>query len=325
MAVRVAEVRAAPAVAARRRRGSTDIALALVVLLGFATLFQLAVWMDPRRPTFEALAQDEPPYLAPALVRSLTAPVNGLVADWYWLQTLQYIGRKIEEQAKGTAETEATGIDRLHALNGVVLARLLDLTTTLDPRFIAAYELAAVVLPVVDAEAAVRIVERGVGANPRYPYLHQQLGYIHWQRHDYRAAAAAFRRGAAQTGKTWMNDMAVQMEARGGDRAVAREMYGRLYQQAADENVKQLALARLWQVQWFEDRDVLRRLLDARRVEMGACPERWSEVGAALRTSGLRVGPDGAALDPSGLPYILVVGFTDCDVALDPRSTVPRK
>ena len=70
-----------------------------------------------------------------------------------------------------------------------MLVRLFDMISTLDPRFTAVYEFAAVVLPVVDVPAAVALLEKGIQANPDQWYLHQQLAYIYWQRGDYLAAA----------------------------------------------------------------------------------------------------------------------------------------
>src|SRR5215210_8916718 len=113
----------------------------------------------------------------------------------------------------------------------------------------AAYEFGAVVLPSTDREAAVRLVERGIRENPQEWRLHHHLGYIHWQAGRFREASAAYEAGAGQPGApAWMHVMAAQMNAQGGSRAVAREMYKRMYEGAADEQVRALAVARLAQV-----------------------------------------------------------------------------
>ncbi|MBI4637916.1 MAG: hypothetical protein HY727_16395 [Candidatus Rokubacteria bacterium] len=312
-----------PALPRSRRR---DAALALVVVAGLAAVVELSQWMETRRPEFDARAEDDGLYLSGDVARRLALAFNGLAADWYWLRSLQYIGRKIQEQAGTTTldDRSMVELDRLKAVNPKVLSQLLEMTTALDPHFTAVYEFAAVILPTVDVPAAVRLVERGIRANPRSWYLHQQLAYIHWKNLDYRAAAEAFRRGARTTEAKWMDTMAIRVEAEGGNTAVAREMYVKMWEQATDEQVRQWALRRLMQLRWWEDRDALRRLLAAHAAETGRCPAAWSEVAPRLRGAGIRTDERGLPVDPTGAPYVLVAVEGRCSVALHPRSRVPR-
>jgi tetratricopeptide (TPR) repeat protein len=306
-----------------RRR---DVALVLVLLLGLSAGVAMAHVLDARGPALRAAVQDEGPYLAPETARRLAPGFGGLVADWYWLNALQYIGRKIEEQGKagGPGPSQGVQLDRVVAADQRVLVRLFEMITTLDPRFVGVYEFAAVVLPAVDAPAAVALLEKGIRDNPEQWYLHQQLAYILWQRGDYLAAAEAFRRGARMTTARWMEHMAEQMERRGDDPHVALAMYTRMYEQAQDEQVKQWALERLMELRSFGERDAIRRVLSAFVDAEGRCPRAWSEVDAPLQTAGLAVHPEGPPLDPSGAPYLLVVSPAGCDVTLHPSSTVPR-
>src|SRR5439155_18858983 len=188
--------------------------------------------------------------------RRLALGFDGLAADWYWLNALQYIGRKIEAQTRaGRTEVEAgVPLDRIKAVNPQVLVRLFDMITTLDPRFTAAYEFAAVVLPVVDVQAAIMLLEKGIRENPAEWYLHQQLAYIYWQRGDNLAAADAFRRGARLTTARWMEHMAENVEAKGDDPQVARAMYARMYEQAQDDQVKEWARGRLMELRSLQER-----------------------------------------------------------------------
>ena len=307
------------------RRGRREVALVLVVVLGFGLVVSLSRWLDARRPAFEARYEDESLYLPAGLARRAGLAFNGLAADWYWLRSLQYIGKKIEDQtAAATAGGRPAELDRMDAVNPLVLSQLLDMTTTLDPDFTAVYEYAAVVLPAVDAEAAVRLLEKGIRAHPESWYLHQQLAYIHWQRGDFPAAAEAFRRGASLTTAKWMSQMAERMEAKGGDRTTARQMYARMYDQASDDQVRQWAIGRLMQLRWFDDRDVLRPVLEAFRERESRCPAAWPEVLPALRGARLSVDPHGVPVDPSGVAYVIVSRAGGCDVGLGPQSLVPR-
>jgi len=299
--------------------------LALGLVLGLGASIELARVLDARRPALRALVQDEVPYVSPETARRLSLGFNGLAADWYWLNALQYIGRKLEEQTpRGQEVPEAAELDRLKALDPRVLVRLFEMISTLDPRFTAVYEFAAVVLPVVDVPAAVALLEKGIQANPDQWYLHQQLAYIYWQRGDYLAAADAFRRGARMTTARWMEYMAKNMEAKGDDPQVARAMYSRMYEQAQDDQVKQWALKRLMELRSLEERAGIRRVLAAFVAAQARCPGAWGDVAAPLRAAGLRTDERGQPLDPSNTPYLLVVSPLGCDVTLHPASTVPR-
>jgi tetratricopeptide (TPR) repeat protein len=303
-----------------------DLALALVVVLGFAGAVGMTSVLDAGRPTLRAVGADDAPYLSPDAARRLALGFDGLAADWYWLNALQYIGRKIEEQAKNPRlkYDQAVQLDRIKAVDPAALVRLFEMITTLDPRFTAVYEFAAVVLPAVDVQAAIVLLEKGIRENPEEWYLHQQLAYIYWQRGDNLAAADAFRRGARMTRARWMEHMADRVEAKGDDPQVARAMYARMYEQAQDEQVKEWARRRLMELSSLEERAAIRRVLTAFVAEEKRCPRAWRETSAALASAGLRTRPDGAPLDPSDAPYLLVVTPLGCDVTLHPTSTVPR-
>jgi tetratricopeptide (TPR) repeat protein len=302
-----------------------DPALVLVVVLGLSASVAMAHVLDARRPTLLTAVPDEGPSLAPETARRLALGFGGLAADWYWLTALQYVGRKIQEQPPaGRPDLQPAELDRIKAVDPQVLVRLFEMITTLDPRFLGVYEFAAVVLPAVDGQAAVALLEKGIRANPDQWYLHQQLAYIYWQRGDYLAAADAFRRGARMTTARWMEYMAERMERQGDDPHVARAMYTRMYEQAQDEQVKQWALKRLMELRSLQERAAIRGVLTAFVGATSRCPRAWTEVSAPLRAAGLTVHPEGPPLDPSGTPYLLVVSPAGCDVTLHPSSTVPR-
>jgi tetratricopeptide (TPR) repeat protein len=302
------------------------LALTLLVVLGFGASVAMARVLDAGRPALRASLADEAPYLAPETARRLAAGFAGLAADWYWLNALQYVGRKLQEQSRASQveRRPSVELDRVEGVDARILARLLDMITTLDPRFTAVYEFAAVVLPVVDVPAAVTLLEKGIEANPEHWYLHQQLAYIYWQRGDYLAAADAFRRGARMTTARWMEQMAERMEQKGDDPQVAQAMYTRMYEQAQDEQVQQWALKRLMELRSLQERDAIRDVLRGFVTANGRCPRDWTDVTPGLRESALTLHPQGPPLDPSGTPYVLVVSPLGCDVVLHRSSTVPR-
>ena len=303
---------------AGRQRAVTDAALALLVVVGLAGVFLISRRLDAVRPPEDPFASYEELYVTPEAARRLSLAFNGLAADWYWLRSLQYLGRK------SAAFRGEYALDDMSALGVRNLGPLLEQATALDPQFMAAYDFGAVVLPAIDRDAAVRLVEKGIRENPDEWRLYHHLGYINWRAGRYAEAAAAYRAGSRVAGApAWLEAMAAQIELDGGGRAVAREVYRRMYDDAADEQVKLLALRRLAQIASLDERDLIRRALSDFRARNGRCPAGWRELAAPLRAAGLKTDASGSPLDPAGFPYVL--DSPNCDVQLDQRSEVPKK
>lgn len=299
-----------------RRFRRADAALVLFVVAGVACVFGLARVMERHRPPEYAFASYEENYVTPEAARRMSLGFNGLVADWYWLRSLQYVGRKV------AAYEERFSLDDLGPLNVRNLGPMLDRATTLDPHFMAAYEFGAVVLPAIDEAAAVRLTEKGIRENPGQWRLYQYLGYIHWQRGRFPEAAAAYGAGARVEGApAWMRSMAAQMESGGGGRATARDIYRRMFDEAQDEQIRALAARRLLQLESLDQRDAIRAALSDFKTRAARCPSSWREAAPLLRAAGMRLDSRGAPLDPTGVPYVL----DSCDVKLDERSEIPKK
>ena len=304
--------------ASRRRERARDLLLLLLVAAGLAACFALTRWLDARRAAADPFASYEELYLKPETARRMSLAFNGLAADWYWLRSLQYVGRKMD------AYKERFSIDDLSPLGVRRLAPLLEQATALDPQFMAAYEFGAVVLPSIDREAAVRLIQKGIRENPREWRLHHHLGYIHWQAGRFQEASEAYEAGARQPGAPrWMDAMTAQMKAQGGSREVARQMYLRMFEGANDDQVKELAVTRLAQIDSLEERDRIRQALAAFRERAGRCPADWREAAPLLRNARLRLTTAGAPLDPSDVPYVL--DAATCDVSLGADSKIPKK
>jgi len=301
-----------------RHFSAREIVLLCLIVLGLGGAASLARWLEVRQPKPDAQAAVEELYINAQTARRMSLSFNGLVADWYWLRALQYVGRK-SNAYQGTFQ-----IDDLSPLNLKLLAPLLDTATTLDPQFLAPYQFAAVVLPAVDTEAAIKLVQKGIAANPGEWRLYSQLGYIYWQGGRYSEAAAAYRTGAQVPGaRAWMNAMAGMLAAQGGSRVTAREIYRRL-SESDDQQLRELAIKRLLQLQSWDERDALRRFLEAHRSRNnGRCAAAWRDVSAQLRAARVPTNQSGAPLDPSGVPYALVP--ERCEVELSEGSEILRK
>jgi Flp pilus assembly protein TadD len=300
-----------------RRMTRRELLLLVVIALGLGLSATLSHRLEAQ-PAATAAQANEELYVKPEAARRMSLGFNGLVADWYWMRALQYVGRKV------LAYQGDLQIDDLSPVGLTQLAPLLDNATTLDPQFIPAYEYGAVVLPAFDVEAAIKLVRKGIDANPQAWRLYHQLGYIYWQRGRFPEAAEAYRQGAQLAGApAWMNAMAAQMAAQGGSRATAREIYRRMYEQTDDAQMRTLALRRLLQLQSWDERDALRRVLAAYRTRMGRCPANWREVAPVLRAANAPLDMSGAPLDPSGVPYVLA--GDGCDVELSEQTQILRK
>lgn len=296
----------------------TTLALVGVVVGAMFAVVLLARWNDAHRPVSTSASEAEALYLNGNTIRRMSLGFNGLVADWYWMRSLQYVGNKIIEFPVDVQ------LDNLGQLNLTMLAPLLDTATTVDPQFLEPYQYAAVVLADADPQQAIAIMKKGIAANPSVWRLHQHLGYIYWKQGNFPAASETYGEGATIPGAPrWMQAMKAKMIAEGGSRDVARQIYRSMYEQAGDDEVREMARRRLLQLDSLDQRDALGRLLAVYQSKVSRCPTSWREVEPALRSMRYSLDAAGAPLDPSGSPYVLQ--SDKCIIELDPKSEVPRK
>lgn len=300
-----------------------NIILILTIVFGLAAVVLLARWMDDNRNDVQNQLVEEPLYLDGATAKHLSLAFNGLAADWYWMRSLQYVGRKIvsyEDMHEGRFD-----LSNLSSLDLRLLPALLRVTTTLDPQFMAPYEYGAVILPELNQDEAIALLNYGIAANPSSWKLYQHLGYIYWQRHDYQKASEVYAAGAKLPGAPeWMTAISARMKAEGGSRDAAREMYQHLYEASNDEAVKEMVTKQIMRLDSLDERDAIRRVLADYRAQSGRCASLWRDVAVALHAARLRFEvTDTLPLDPSGTPYRLTKD--GCDVDLNDNSKVPRR
>ncbi|HET6978382.1 MAG TPA: hypothetical protein VFI24_18770 [Pyrinomonadaceae bacterium] len=296
------------------------VTLGLIVVVGLVCVTLLVRWTETLRPPVDQSVLDESLYLNDKTAKRISLGFNGLAADWYWMRSLQYIGKKMVN-----FQGENLSIDDLSTLNAKLLAPLLDTATTLDPEFIEPYEYAAIVLPSVNVNEAIRLTQKGIAANPNAWRLYHHLGYIYWRQGQYEAASDMYERGSQIPGApVWMEAMKARMIGEGGSRSTAREIYLRMFEQSTDEQVKEVARKHLLRLDSLDQRDGLQKLFTAYKTRNGKCPDSWRELNPVFRAVGIPMDQSGAPLDPSGAPYVLKPGA--CEVELDWRTTkVPLK
>jgi tetratricopeptide (TPR) repeat protein len=294
------------------------LVLLIVIIAGMAGVVSMARWLDDHRPAPDVKLEEEKLYLAGQTVRRLSLSFNGLVADWYWMRALQYVGGKVLNVPSHVR------INNLGQLDLRLLAPFLDTAITLDPQFMEPYEYAAIVLPEVDLQEAIRITKKGIAANPSAWRLYHHLGYIYWRQGDFQTAAETYGQGAVLPGAPrWMEAMKARMATEGGSRDLAREIYKRMYDEPGDSTVKEMAERHLMQLDSLDQREAIRRVLTLYQSKARRCPSSWREIEPVLRSLRFPMDSTGAPLDPSGTPYVLVNG--NCDVDIDPKSLVPQK
>ena len=293
-----------------------DLLLPLaIVIAGFLALSPLSDLVASQKPQLPESYADADLFVKGRELKGYVLGTDSLVADWYWMRSLQYIGDKLVNS------TEDVRLDDLRYLNPRLLYPMLDSATDLDPHFIAPYTYGAMVLPAIDGEQAIALTKKGIANNPKEWRLYQHLGYIYWRAKAYPQAAETYDIGSKIEGAApFMKMMAAAMKSEGGSRATARAIYQEMYDSAPDEAVKRTAESRLQELKWFDERDAINEKLAETKTRTGECPQKLSDITSALLTVNLPDGDFGVnargdLVDPTGAPYLL--DRTECRVEID--------
>ena len=298
-----------------------DYLLVLIITVGLSVAALVTRWSDAQPHNTTAQFAEEPLYLNGPAMKRLTLAFNGVAADWYWIRSLQYVGRKIV--AFEDSHDGRFNLNDLSVLDLRALPSLLRMSTTLDPQFMEPYYYGAVILPDIDPATAISLLHQGIAANPNQWRLYQHLGYIYWQRHEYEKASEVYAAGAQLPGAPlWMMAISARMKAEGGSRGAAREMYRHLGEASNDEAVKDMVAKQITRLDSLDERDLISKTLREYAAASGRCASSWREVASTLRARGLRSDSYGAPLDPTGTPYRLTKN--GCEVDLDEKSAVPK-
>jgi hypothetical protein len=263
-------------------------ATTLAVLLALA----LAAQVTRDRLYAQTLTENRLLYVtSPKVMDKVALSYDSIVADVYWVRALQHFGGERLKEGNGQYD---------------LLFPLLDLTTSLDPRFVVAYRFGAIFLAESQPggagrpDLAIALLKKGVAATPgKWDYYHD-IGFVYyWNLHDYKQAAEWFKRGGDLPGAPWwLKTYAGVMLARGGDRQASRQMWFQLGQTANNDWLKQTAQVRLMQLDALDTIDALKQVRDAFTKRTGNLPESWEQLIAARLLRGVPV-------DPSGTPYTL--------------------
>lgn len=292
-----------------------------IIAAGFASIYWLTGAVERSRPPLAAGYEDTDLTVHGSGLKGYALGMEGLIADWYWMRSLQYIGNKLLSRP-----TEDINIDDLRDLDPRLLYPLLQNATDLDPHFLAAYSYGAVVLPAINAEQAIEFANKGIANNPAEWRLYQHLGYIYWKLGRYAEAAAAYERGSAIDGASpFMRFMAASMKTEGGSRATARSIYREMLRTSDDEQVAITAVRRLKELDSLDEREAIDKALAEFREREGRCASSLNEILPSLAQvrfpegRGFRLDKSDRLVDPTDAPYLL--DKENCRVKLDAERT----
>lgn len=293
----------------------------LVVVTGFASIAVLTPLLERQKIRLPDTFADSDLSMNGSRLKGYALGMEGLLADWYWVRSLQYIGDKMVNSTE-----ERIDLEDLRSLKPRLLYPLLDNATDLDPHFIGAYEYGAIVLPAIDKEKGIALAKKGIANNPKEWRLYQHLGYIYWKLGQYELAAETYQNASEIPGASpFMKFMAGAMRTSAGSRETARSIYTQMAQESADDAIRETAERRLMALDWLDERETIDPLLAAFKEKHGRCANSFGEITAQLMQARLpngrefRVDSANRLVDPSNAPYKL--DRDKCVVALDHDKT----
>jgi tetratricopeptide (TPR) repeat protein len=291
------------------------------MLAGFGLSVIMSQRIEATKPPLPDNYGDSDLEMNGSYLKGYALGTESLIADWYYMRSLQYVGDKLIN-----SKSDFINIEDLRDLNPRLLYPYLDNATDLDPHFIAAYSYGAIVLPAIDQQQAIRFTEKGIANNPSEWRLYQYLGYIYWHSGNYDKAAEYYEKGSQLAGAApFMKMMAAMMRSQGGSRETARQIFQQMLEDnAGDQNVVTTATLRLRELDWLDQRDLINSALAKFKASSGSCANDLREILPQLRNTrlpGADLLLDGAGrlADPSGAALLL--DRDKCEVRLDLEKT----
>jgi hypothetical protein len=199
------------------------------------------------------------------ILKAATLGFREVASDFIWLQVIQVTGeRQVSQEA------------------GQWIARALDVVTTLDPKFVKAYEIGGIALCTVVAmpEESNRLLEKGMLHNPQAWTLPFLLGINHYFEFVDDEKAAEFMAKAARLPGAPPNVPRIAarllVSARAPQQAV--ELLANVYEETTDENVRLLLEQRLKETIVERDLQILEQAIGRYQAEYARRPSRLEEL-----------------------------------------------
>jgi hypothetical protein len=211
-----------------------------------------------------------------------------LAADLLWLKAIQVMGEK-----------------KIVQLDTEWLYQVLDVITTLDPKFDYIYQLGSVYLSMLAnrADLAVQLLEKGVVDNPEVWQLHFYLGFnqFYFLGH-FKEAADAMAKAAALPGRpNFVPLLASRLYAHAEEPELALVFLEQMYQLSKDDQVRAQLRARMQEVTVERDLKMLDQAVQHFHEQHHRFPVALSELVTAGLLTELPSEPFGGRyyLDPT--------------------------
>jgi hypothetical protein len=258
---------------------------------------------------YPAVEQDILYFSSPSAIKKMALGYESILADLYWMRTIQYYGRREEAERR--------------AVRFKNLGLLLDITTTLDSEMLDVYRTGSYLLgepePVGAGQPreALKLLDKGMRFHPeewRLPY-DKGFAYFIYLR-DYRKAGEVWLEASRMPGAPeWLEALAAKSLLQGGAMETAKSLWQRQYDESDREDVRLNARNRLNSIMVDEHIWTLSFLVEKYVEQTGRLPDSLDELVRARMIPFVPV-------DPSGVPYIY--DMQNGEIRLSARSDVRR-
>ncbi len=232
-----------------KNRTAIGITLGVLIVLGMLGVWKLQTKIDTEKESLH-LESEDLALRSGNMLKRMSLEYAPLMAAIYWTRAVQYFGEK----------------HHLHDQNLELLWPLLDITTTLDPDLMPAYRSGSIFLSdspprgAGQPDLAVKLLERGIKANPGQWRLYQDLGNVYYfDKKDYAKASEAFAAGGNLPGAMiWMKSMAAKIASEGESLETSFFLWKQVYDAAKEPRTKDNAEVHL---------RLLRAQMDCREID----------------------------------------------------------
>jgi tetratricopeptide (TPR) repeat protein len=227
---------------------------------------------------------------SPSILKRMALGYNRLLADFYWMRVIQYYGRREEADRRPVRYKN--------------LAALLDITVTLDPDLMDAYNAGTTFLaepePIGAGQPseALSLLEKGIRAHPREWKLWYEKGFVYYlYLKDYPRAAESWQAGSRlENAPHFLQPLAAAAYTNGGALDVALALWKTQYEESTRADVKENARNHILSIEVTQDIWSLEFLLEKYRAKTGTLPQNLQELVRGKKHI-YRI------VDPLGTPY----------------------
>jgi tetratricopeptide (TPR) repeat protein len=264
-------------------RKATTVAASTCLVVSMTASMLLLHRIDQLHP--RATIEDVLYISSPKIVKRASLGFDGLMACIYWTRTVQYFGHRLYNNERSYNE----------------LAPLLEITTTLDPHMLPAYQFGASFLApdppngAGQPQRAIRLMEYGIEHNPDEWRLYWNLGFVYYiGLKDYKKASEVFGRGSrVPHAHPFLRILAARTAENAGDFTTARLLWSATFESSRETSIRRNALEHLRCLKVDEDVTNLQAAVTRFGELTGRLPVSIAELRGAAHLPTIPTDPDG--------------------------------